>query len=287
VIVSHTSADVVLLETGVGIQRFGAKHANRGNLQHQRINSDNWKYSLSTLSSTTFQRATSLSPDLLAHLLGWNSYDAATRKRLVEYSDTSVPFAAQDNIKPTDLSLTEWIRQIPKENRVEVIEAVIRQTGFVDKMWERIWIRSPALEGTIRRAQDRYNNFLNLFKLYPTTMFVPTLDIDLVWHTHQCSPRSYYQTTQEVAGKFVNHDDSIVQDKLNTAMKETTALYRMRYGKEYHICGCWDCEALQSAVEEARKQPDWEEIAKQVSDDVAYYRAVEVARRTQKPVPLR
>jgi hypothetical protein len=118
-------------------------------------------------------------------------------------------------------------------------------------------------------------------------MFVPTLDIDLVWHTHQCSAMKYYKTTQEVAGKFVNHDDSIVQDKLNVGMKDTMDLYRIRFGREYHICGCWDCEALQSAMEQAGTEPNWDAIAHQVSDDVAYYRAVEVARRTSKPIPLR
>jgi hypothetical protein len=190
-------------------------------------------------------------------------------------------------IKPTDLSLMRQIIDSHEEPTKELKEAVLRQVGFVDKMWDRVWIRSPALDGTIRRAHDRYSNFLDLFKLYPTTMFVPTLDIDLVWHTHQSLPGRYYKTTQEVAGKFVNHDDSIVQDKLNTGMQDTQGLYRMRFGREYHTCGCWDCEALQSAVEEAGKEPDWENIAKQVSEDVAYYRAVEVARRTQKPLPIR
>ena len=120
-------------------------------------------------------------------------------------------------------------------------------------------------------------------------MFVPTLDIDLVWHTHQCSAVNYHRVTQEVAGKFVNHDDSIVQDKLDTGMEETKKLYRMRFGREYHICVCWDCEALLEAVEKAGKgkDMDWEAVAERVSGDVAFYRAVEVARMTGKPVPIR
>jgi hypothetical protein len=164
--------------------------------------------------------------------------------------------------------------------------AVQRQVSFVDKMWDKLWIRSPALESTIRRARQRYNNFLRLFKLYPSTMFVPTLDIDLVWHTHQCSPSQYYVATQELAGKFVNHDDSIVQTKLDTGLQDTKSLYRMRFGQEYHTCGCWDCEALQSAIENAGKGADWKAIAKQVGETVAYYRAVEVARRKKEPVPI-
>lgn len=117
-------------------------------------------------------------------------------------------------------------------------------------------------------------------------MFVPTLDIDLVWHTHQCSPSRYYATTQAVAGKFVNHDDTVEQTKLDTGLKDTKSLYRMRFNKEYHICGCWDCEALLSAVEETGGKGDLDPIARKVGADVAYYRALEVARRKKQPIPI-
>ena len=75
----------------------------------------------------------------------------------------------------------------------------MRQATFVDKMNNHLWIRSPALEGTLRRAIDRYSKFLILLKrkapplgadgsgttMVPGPIIVPTLDIDLVWHTHQ------------------------------------------------------------------------------------------------------
>lgn len=65
----------------------------------------------------------------------------------------------------------------------------------------QLWIRSPALSGTLRRATDRYAKFLHLLKrkapplgedgsgktIVLGAIIVPTLDIDLVWHTHQCS----------------------------------------------------------------------------------------------------
>lgn len=172
-------------------------------------------------------------------------------------------------------------------NRADLRDAVLRQTSFVDKMWDKLWIRSPSLDNTIRKARVRYNNFLHLFKLYPTTMFVPTLDIDLIWHTHQCSQWQYAAATKELAGKFVNHDDSIVQGRLDSGLQDTKSLYRMRFGQEYHICGCWDCEALQSTIEKAGKGADWGRIAKEVGEEVAYYRAVEVARRKGQLIPIR
>lgn len=170
-------------------------------------------------------------------------------------------------------------------------EAVNRQESFIDKMNGRMWIRSPALDGTLLRARQRFSNFLRLFKLYPSQMLVPTLDIDLVWHTHQCSPGAYFTTTQEVAGKFVNHDDSIVKDKLDTGFEETKDLYRIHFGQEYQVCGCWDCEALLSAMEtageEAEDEAALERIVKQVNQDVAYYRTVEAARRKGEQIPMR
>ena len=265
--------------------------SHSSSLQHARINPDDWSLTTSELACEKFQKTISLGPDLFKALLEWRSYPVDDRKSLLEATSYSLQqsglSAIQYKIKYPDQRLLQRFVDTPQELAQDLNDAVLRQVSFVDKMWDKLWIRSPALDGTIRRGRDRYSNFLNLFKLYPTTMFVPTLDIDLLWHTHQCSPSQNYTTTQEVAGKFVNHDDSIVQKELDTGLKDTKSLYRMRFGREYHICGCWDCEALQSAIEEAGKKPDWEGIAQQVGGDVAYYRAVEVARRTKKPIPIR
>lgn len=213
------------------------------------------------------------------------------RKSLIAYTHGSITLdevkKTQQQLKTPDQHLLQHMFYAQEDFAKKLKDAVLRQVSFVDKMWDRLWIRSPALEGTVRRARDRYSNFLKLFRLYPTTMFVPTLDIDLVWHTHQCSPSRYYTITQEVAGKFVNHDDSIVQSKLDTGLTDTKTLYRIRFGKEYHVCGCWECEMLQSVVEDMENFLNWEDVAKQVSEDVAYYRAVEVARRAKKPLPIR
>jgi hypothetical protein len=174
-----------------------------------------------------------------------------------------------------------------------IVEAVQRQEAFVDKMHAQLWIRSPALEGTLRRAINRYLKFLKLFTLYPTTMLVPTLDIDLVWHTHQCSAALYRSAMLERVGRFVNHDDKLGQSVLDGAMEKTRQLFRMRFVEEYLLCHCWDCEATLSAVEEAENRKDqgqdpkdMKTVAQNVLMDVVYYRSVELARRAGKPFPL-
>lgn len=167
-----------------------------------------------------------------------------------------------------------------------IIEAVQRQMAFVDKMDEQLWIRSPALEGTLHRAIDRYLKLLKLLRLYPDTMLVPTLDIDLVWHTYQCSAAQYRSATQVYAGRFINHDDKLGRHLLDNGMEKTRQLFRTRFGEEYLLCNCWDCETVLSAVS-ASDQKDTETVVNEVLMDVAYHRAVELARRARKPLPVR
>lgn len=260
-------------------------------LQHSRIISNDWSFSLSDSQAATFLKETCLKPDLLENLLEWKSYGKTLCKSLTAKTAVVNLVAEVDKIRDelenTDQCLLQHFIDAPTDPVTKLKDAILRQVSFVNKMWDRMWIRSPALDGTLQRAGDRYSKFLKLFKLYPTKMFVPTLDIDLVWHTHQCSPLRYCMITQEVAGKFVNHDDSIVQSELDTALTDTRAMYRMRFGQEYLVCGCWDCETLQSAVEGLGKDVVWEDVAAKVSDDVAYYRAVEVARRKKGRIPIR
>lgn len=173
-----------------------------------------------------------------------------------------------------------------------LVEAVQRQSKFVEKMENQLWIRSPAVQGTLTRATTRYSQFLRLFKLYPGTTLVPTLDIDLVWHTHQCSPAQYTAAAKEIAGRFIDHDDKIVSMKLETGMQKTIDLYKTRFGGDYNYCCCWDCEALRSAIHEqrtdAKGKGNAESIARKVHDDLAYYRSVEIARRGgEKLLPIR
>ncbi|ESU10063.1 hypothetical protein FGSG_03198 [Fusarium graminearum PH-1] len=168
-------------------------------------------------------------------------------------------------------------------------DAVIRQASFVDKMNSYMWIRSPAIEGTIRRGVSRYVNFCKLIKMSKTTV-VPTLDIDLVWHTHQCTAKYYGQAMKVLAGKFVNHDDTIEKPQLGDGFAETRALYRVHFGQEYRACGCWDCQALLTELErvlEKGESPDIDVIAMKVKEDVFYHRAVEWSRRHKTTLPMR
>jgi hypothetical protein len=170
----------------------------------------------------------------------------------------------------------------------DLINNVERQRAFVKKMNAHLWIRSPALQGTLQRAVDRYENYLELFRLYPGKMLVPTLDIDLVWHTSQLSSAAYETSMKARCGRFINHDDKIRRYQLDAGSDETQTLYRTRFGLEYSVCLCWECQTITSAVEdsdkdgylvELRGSSFSEDLTRQVMADIEYYRAVESARR--------
>ncbi|KAF4454681.1 hypothetical protein F53441_2759 [Fusarium austroafricanum] len=165
---------------------------------------------------------------------------------------------------------------------------VERQRVFVEKMNAHLWIRSPALQGTVRRAVERYEKFLQLFRLYPGKMLVPALDIDLAWHTSQLSATAYRASMEARSGRFINHDDKIGKSRLAAGNDETQTLYRIRFGEEYTICLCWECQAITSAVEasdgdgflgDLPTSDVAEDLADKILGDVKYYRSVEAARR--------
>jgi hypothetical protein len=63
--------------------------------------------------------------------------------------------------------------------------------------------------------------------------YVPTLDIDLIWHTHMLFPKNYQQFGLKRTGRVIHHDDSIVQTVLDNSFQKTSKkwfrLYKERY----------------------------------------------------------
>jgi len=115
------------------------------------------------------------------------------------------------------------------------------------------WHRSPDADEIITRSIARYANF---FRILRTTnraahggMVVPTLDVDLVWHTHQLSCASYrlFSRIASPSGKglgFVNHDDTVDDSALKISFHATADLYHAMFNEEYAICLCWACATL-------------------------------------------
>lgn len=137
---------------------------------------------------------------------------------------------------------------------LDLVGAVIRQGTFVQKMDNIDWLHSPALMKTMQRLIDKYHVFFLIMAKHPKRMAVPTLDVDLAWHTHQLSPSRYFSYSTEVTRRhsrreiFVNHDDKVEEVKLADGFEWTSIQYtRETNGGIYSECTCWYCEAVRAA----------------------------------------
>jgi hypothetical protein len=131
---------------------------------------------------------------------------------------------------------------------LDLCGAVMRQGVFIDKMVKLDWLHSPSAPETMTRLINKYVNFMTLIKRYPKQIAVPTLDIDLAWHTHQLNPPSYYSYTTRATAKFIDHDDKIEEGKLNEAFEWTSKTYQQDFHEIYSECTCWYCEGIVDAL---------------------------------------
>ncbi|KAL2167280.1 hypothetical protein VTG60DRAFT_1439 [Thermothelomyces hinnuleus] len=130
---------------------------------------------------------------------------------------------------------------------LELGAAVMRQGIFVEKMCQLDWLHSPTARDTMARLIVKYQRFMQIMAKNPGKIAVPTLDVDLAWHTHQLSPGRYYQYTVDLAGRFIDHDDKIDSTTLGEQFEWTSKVYQELYGEVYSECTCWYCESVRSS----------------------------------------
>lgn len=88
----------------------------------------------------------------------------------------------------------------------------------------------------------RYDHFFQIIVANPDHVVVPTLDIDLAWHTHQLCPGRYYNFSIGKVGFLIDHKDRVDEDKLSEAFEWTTKTYQTMFQQIYSECACWYCE---------------------------------------------
>ena len=130
---------------------------------------------------------------------------------------------------------------------LDLAGAVIRQGSFVEKMHKIDWLHSPALRSTMERLITKYGRFFDIMKSHPRNIAVPTLDVDLAWHTHQLNPQAYYVYCDRLTRSLIDHDDKIEETKLSDQFIWTSKVYQEKYGEPYSACTCWYCEAVRES----------------------------------------
>ncbi|KAJ7042053.1 hypothetical protein C8F04DRAFT_1078148 [Mycena alexandri] len=126
---------------------------------------------------------------------------------------------------------------------VELVGAVLRQGSFVTKMYDLQWTRPGFFDSTedevaLQHSIARYHAFLDLMSSSPASFFVPTLDIDLAWHTHQLMASNYTRDTVGFVGRFIDHDDKVEESQLASSFDITCRAWKNRFGVQYTHCGC-------------------------------------------------
>ncbi|KAG6805310.1 hypothetical protein H0H92_015894, partial [Tricholoma furcatifolium] len=114
---------------------------------------------------------------------------------------------------------------------VELVGAVIRQGSFLKKMHDLQWTQphffdSKEDEVALQHAIARYHAFLNLMSASPASFFVPTLDIDLAWHTHQLLGNTYHEHCLKFVGRYIDHDDKVEEQTLSTSFDLTCRAWK-------------------------------------------------------------
>ncbi|KAG8768001.1 hypothetical protein FRC15_005345, partial [Serendipita sp. 397] len=118
---------------------------------------------------------------------------------------------------------------------LDLVGAVLRQGSFIQKMVELGWTRPGRFDlasesAPLVRSIARYHAFLDLMAVNPTSFFVPTLDIDLAWHTHQLKSWHYRDDTLRFLQRFPNHDDSVEPLLLSKGYDITAKAWKARFG---------------------------------------------------------
>lgn len=125
----------------------------------------------------------------------------------------------------------------------DLVGCVLRQERFVEKMNKIDWLHSLVIYKSLAESALRYTRFFEMIT-DPTIklILVPTLDIDLMWHTHQLCMYGYFRDCRTSAiHTVIDHDDKIEEGRLDDGFSTTSKIYKERYKENYSICFCLYC----------------------------------------------
>lgn len=94
------------------------------------------------------------------------------------------------------------------------------------------WCRNTVLKQMIMR----YYRFLQLKTLYPKERLIPTLDIEIIWHTHLLRPEMYRGDCLRLFGRIIDHSlliDDNVEGLKEQAFANTCRLYEEYFRDQY------------------------------------------------------
>lgn len=176
-----------------------------------------------------------------AHLLNPGQYaaDTAPSETYAALADILFPLAdvaaaIRAGTLPSELehvpevhssSISGW--RVP-----DISAAMQRQVRMVSVVRDLGWLDESFTQGPIaplQRAIVRYHCWLDLFAATRAQRFGPTMDIELVWRTHQLRGAAYRAETERLLGQALDQTDRGDDDLL----RKTGALWAKRFGHDY------------------------------------------------------
>ena len=143
---------------------------------------------------------------------------------------------AYDFTEPNSINEQDFLA-FKSNIKYDIYAACQRQINF----FYQVSLPHYKAKSFLRAALKRYTKFLYLIKLNSGSFMIPCFAIDLIWHTHQLNPLSYFYDTTKVLGRMLSHDDSIndrtAGSKLDTSFRNTCELWRKQYGEVYFFPG--------------------------------------------------
>ena len=89
------------------------------------------------------------------------------------------------------------------------------------------WLSTPPEQNEILlHCIARYHAFMDLLSSSFSLFAVPTLDIDLAWHTHQLQS-SYRIDTAQAVGRAIDHNDKVEETDLGYGFDDTAKLWEV------------------------------------------------------------
>jgi len=120
----------------------------------------------------------------------------------------------------------------PSQTSMDLGYAVLRQARFINEMHKVGWSGHAFFEEQDAPLSDaivKYHRYLALNR----TSMVPSLDIDLVFHTHQLQGSAFGEMSFNVFGRLLKHDDSFEKDVILDNYAHTTKVWENVYGSTY------------------------------------------------------
>eukprot|EP00475_Leptophrys_vorax_P011644 TRINITY_DN1819_c0_g1_i3.p1 TRINITY_DN1819_c0_g1~~TRINITY_DN1819_c0_g1_i3.p1 ORF type:complete len:478 (-),score=112.53 TRINITY_DN1819_c0_g1_i3:136-1569(-) len=132
----------------------------------------------------------------------------------------------------------QGFRQHPNSSSNPVVqfsEHLSRHNAMQDflSFGEKFFAIKPNLAAN---ALMRYKCFMYLHKLYPDSLFVPTLDIEFVWRIHCTRPFKYKQDCEANVGKIISHivyPSVALRELRQQALQLTNDLWKTHFKVDY------------------------------------------------------